>query len=100
MKQDRVDAVVVGAGKAAEVGERLDRVLRGFGIGIQTIDGFHGRVLHSSRCCSCSSGVSKGGACIPTLSSQIEMIGTAFANNVYRSVIAANVAMVIRISTG
>src|SRR5437667_394722 len=28
------------------------------------------------------------------------MIGTAFANSVYRSIIAANVAIVIRISTG
>jgi hypothetical protein len=41
-----------------------------------------------------------GCGCAPTLSSQIEMIGTALANSVYSRTIAANVATVIMISTG
>src|SRR5207247_8952347 len=41
-----------------------------------------------------------GNGCSPTLSSQMEMIGTSLANNTYSSPIAANVDTVIMISTG
>ena len=78
----------------------LNGKLRGVRVGVQGVDCFHGRTLQSSCASSSSCGVSTGRGCVPTLSSQIEMIGTNFEKSRYRKAIAAKVAIVIMISTG
>src|SRR5262249_17220444 len=91
------DCAVCDAGFAKFV----DRVLCGIGIRIQSVDRAHGLVLQSAPLCSSSSSVMGTGCpCPPTFSSQIEIIGTAFEKSVESRTMAANVAKVIRISTG
>src|SRR5437588_9873130 len=66
---------------------------------VQRVDGAHAWVSPSG--CSCvATGDSAGDGCSPAFSSQIAMTGTNFANSVYSSAIAANVEIMMTISTG
>ena len=60
--------------------QAVHRALRGVGIRIQRVDGAHGCASPSTR--SDRSCAVSWTACSPTFSSQIEMIGTNFANSV------------------
>src|SRR4030095_3547207 len=79
--------------------QSVQRLLRRSPVRIQPVDGLH-RCNSPSECSGVAGGMSVDGTCSPALSSQIEMIGTAFANSTYNNVIAANVAAWMTSSTG
>src|SRR5262245_10463602 len=81
-------------GRAQAVNSALD-VVR---FGEETVERLHGFALATAGSGTSGTGC-PGAACSPTLSSHTEMMGTSFANSVYRSIIAANVATVMMIST-